>query len=76
MGRIKPLNAPRLEILLDSECLYLKGTGPDIEPALLSGHVALYLAETTSVKEVGLQFIGKAKLPPNEPYAMNLSNLS
>lgn len=54
---------PRLEILLDKEYIYLKGTGVDVEPARLSGHVALYLAESTSIKEITLQFRGKARLP-------------
>ncbi|KAH8828389.1 hypothetical protein DL96DRAFT_1603061 [Flagelloscypha sp. PMI_526] len=54
---------PRLEILLDSDFVTLKGTGTDVEPARLSGHVALYLAESTSIKEITLQFRGKAKLP-------------
>lgn len=54
---------PRLEILLDSECLYLKGTGIDVEPSRLSGNVALYLTEATSIKEITLSFRGKARLP-------------
>lgn len=64
MGKDKP----HLEIILDSQCLYLKGTGIDVEPTRLSGHVALYLAEATSIKEITLQFRGKARLPvpPNE----------
>jgi hypothetical protein len=61
---------PRLEIILDSERLFLKGTGVDMEPALLSGHVALYLTNPMSVKEITLQFRGKARLPvtSSEPY--------
>jgi hypothetical protein len=62
----KNLEKPRLEIFVDSDSLYLKGTGPDIEPALLSGHVALSLVETTPVKEITLKFRGKARLPTNE----------
>lgn len=53
----------RLEIILDKELIFLKGTGVDVEPARLSGHVALYLSESTSIKEITLQFRGKAKLP-------------
>jgi len=53
----------RLEILLDKECVFLRGTGVDVEPATLSGHVALYLAESISVKEITLQFRGKSRLP-------------
>lgn len=61
---------PRLEIILDKDCIFLKGTGVDVEPARLSGHVALYLAESTSIKEITLQFRGKARLPvpTNESY--------
>lgn len=60
----------RLEIVLSSSCLQLKGTGVDVEPTLLSGHVALYLTESTSIKEITLQFRGKARLPApaSEPY--------
>ena len=54
---------PRLEILLDKESIHLKGTGVDVEPGVLSGHVALYLTESTSIKEITLQFRGKARLP-------------
>jgi hypothetical protein len=53
----------RLEIILDSPFLTLKGTGPDVEPTSLSGHVALFLTESTSIKEITLQFRGKAKIP-------------
>ena len=69
MGKEK--ERPRLEIIVDQECLFLKGTGVNVEPALLSGQVALYLAESTSIKEITLQFRGKAKLPApqHEPYA-------
>lgn len=61
MGRDK--DRPRLEIILDKEVIYLKGTGVDVEPARLSGNVALYLAESSSIKEITLQFRGKARLP-------------
>ncbi|KAF8971241.1 hypothetical protein BDZ97DRAFT_2071472 [Flammula alnicola] len=52
-----------LDIILDSQYLTLKGTGPDVEPTTLSGHVALHLTESTSIKEITLQFRGKAKIP-------------
>lgn len=52
-----------LEIILDHETIALKGTGPDVEPALLSGHVALHLTEATSIKGITLSFRGKTKLP-------------
>lgn len=67
----KEKERPRLEILVDSDCLFLKGTGSDVEPALLSGHVALNLTESTSFKEITLKFRGKARLPFTESYAMN-----
>ncbi|KAF7376460.1 Arrestin-C domain-containing protein [Mycena sanguinolenta] len=56
---------PYLEIHLDNDYVCLKGTGNDVEPARLTGHVALYLAESTPIKEITLQFRGKARLPPN-----------
>lgn len=59
----KDKERPRLEILPDKECIFLKGTGVDVEPARLSGHIALYLSESTSIKEITLQFRGKARLP-------------
>ncbi|KDR67550.1 hypothetical protein GALMADRAFT_79832, partial [Galerina marginata CBS 339.88] len=52
-----------LSIVLDAPCLTLKGTGPDVEPTTLSGHVVLYLTEATSLKEITLQFRGKARIP-------------
>ncbi|KAF8199765.1 hypothetical protein K438DRAFT_1933120 [Mycena galopus ATCC 62051] len=54
-----------LEVHLDNEFVCLKGTGNDVEPARLTGHVALYLAESTPIKEITLQFRGKARLPPS-----------
>ncbi|KAJ7282900.1 hypothetical protein C8J57DRAFT_1296904 [Mycena rebaudengoi] len=56
---------PCLEVHLDNEFICLKGTGNDIEPARLTGHVVLYLAESTPIKEITLQFRGKARLPVN-----------
>ncbi len=58
-----------IEIILDDETLVLRGTGAEVSPARLSGRVALHLTESTPVKEITLQFRGKAKLPPlaNEP---------
>ncbi|KAG6817496.1 hypothetical protein H0H87_008121 [Tephrocybe sp. NHM501043] len=54
---------PRIEILLDTPYLFLKGVGVDVEPTRLSGHVAIYLSEATPIKEITLQFRGKARLP-------------
>ncbi|KAH9176791.1 hypothetical protein EDB89DRAFT_1903057 [Lactarius sanguifluus] len=63
------LKHPSIEIIVDSDTLILRGTGAEVSPALLSGHVVLHLAESTPVKQIILQFRGKAKLPPlaNEP---------
>ncbi|EEB94308.1 hypothetical protein MPER_06894, partial [Moniliophthora perniciosa FA553] len=68
----------RLEILLDKECIELKGTGVDVEPARLSGHVALCLSESTSIKEITLVFRGKARLPVpgHETMTINSSPLT
>lgn len=61
---------PHIEIFLDSPkaCIFLRGSGVDVEPTLLSGHVAIYLSEATPIKEITLQFRGKARLsvPPSE----------
>jgi arrestin-related trafficking adapter 4/5/7 len=54
---------PGLEITFNPEVVCMKGTGPDVEPALLSGHVVLYLTESTSIREITLSFKGKARLP-------------
>lgn len=55
-----------IEIIVETDVLTLRGTGTDVTPALLSGQVALNLAESTPVKQITLQFRGKAKLPPVE----------
>ena len=54
---------PRLDVILDNQYLVLKGTGSDVDPTTLSGHVRLVLTEPTSIKEITLQFKGKAKIP-------------
>ncbi|KAJ7880373.1 hypothetical protein B0H14DRAFT_2707645 [Mycena olivaceomarginata] len=53
----------RIEILLDHEYVFLRRTGADVEPARLSGNIALYLTESTTVRSITLQFRGKAYLP-------------
>jgi hypothetical protein len=60
---------PSIEVIVDSDPHILRGTGAEVAPALLSGRVVLHLAESTPVKQIILQFRGKAKLPPlaNEP---------
>ncbi|KAJ7281977.1 hypothetical protein C8J57DRAFT_1500638 [Mycena rebaudengoi] len=55
--------SPRMEILLDREFCFLRGTGADVEPGRLAGHVALYLTEPTTIRAITLQFRGKAYLP-------------
>ncbi|KAG6868394.1 hypothetical protein C0993_003810 [Termitomyces sp. T159_Od127] len=67
---------PRIEIFLDSPkgCIFLKGTGVDVEPTLLSGHVAIYLSEATPIKEITLQFRGKARLPVPSSDLMTLNS--
>lgn len=56
---------PHLDVVLDDQYLFLKGTGPDVDPTTLRGHVRLVLTEPTSIKEITLQFKGKAKIPSN-----------
>ena len=56
---------PFVDITVNSDTLVLRGTGVDVEPALLSGNVALYLTEPASIKEIQLQFRGKARIPPS-----------
>ncbi|KAG1772584.1 hypothetical protein EV702DRAFT_1201439 [Suillus placidus] len=70
-----PPDKSRIDIVLDSDVLALKGTTVDIEPALLSGHVVLTLSEATSIKEINLQFRGKTRVPPplHEPISLNSS---
>jgi arrestin-related trafficking adapter 4/5/7 len=58
-----------IDLVVNSDVLTLKGNGAEVTPAFLSGHIVLDLAESTTVKQITLQFRGKAKLPPveNEP---------
>ncbi|KAH7910105.1 hypothetical protein BJ138DRAFT_1065894 [Hygrophoropsis aurantiaca] len=64
-----------IEIIVNSDCLAIKGTGVDVEPTLLSGHVVLHLTESTSIREITLQFRGKARLPAptNDSLTINTS---
>lgn len=55
-----------IEIIVDTDVLTLRGIGTEVTPALLSGQVVLNLAESTPVKQITLQFRGKAKLSPVE----------
>ncbi|KAF8835578.1 hypothetical protein BDN67DRAFT_1015433 [Paxillus ammoniavirescens] len=52
-----------IEIIVEPDCLVLKGTGINVEPAVLSGRVILHLTEPTSSKGITLQFRGKTRLP-------------
>ncbi|OJT07414.1 Arrestin domain-containing protein C31A2.12 [Trametes pubescens] len=69
---------PHLEIHVASDTLCLRGTGVDVNPALLSGNVVLHLTEPTSIKEITLSFRGKARLPVSaaEPLALSSSQLT
>lgn len=59
-----------IDLIVNSDVLTLKGNEAEVSPALLSGQIVLDLAEPTTVKQITLQFRGKAKLPPveNEPW--------
>ncbi|KDQ55745.1 hypothetical protein JAAARDRAFT_159113 [Jaapia argillacea MUCL 33604] len=65
-----------LEIVVNSDTLYLKGIGLDVEPTLLAGNVVLHLTEPMSIKEINLAFRGKARLPSpsNDPISLNNSS--
>ncbi|KAG1735999.1 hypothetical protein EDB19DRAFT_1910444 [Suillus lakei] len=65
----------RIDIVLDSDVLALKGTTVDVESAILSGYVVLTLSEATSIKEINLQFRGKTRVPPplHDPISLNSS---
>jgi hypothetical protein len=68
-----PPDKSRIDIVLDSDILTLKGATADTEPTLLSGHVVLTLSEATSIKEINLQFRGKTRVPSpiHEPYVLS-----
>ncbi|KAJ2922575.1 hypothetical protein H1R20_g14527, partial [Candolleomyces eurysporus] len=78
MGRFALPSAkdrPSVDIVLDAPYLTLKGTGPDVEPTRLSGNVVLHLTEATSIKEITLQFRGKARIPiPANESLINSTN--
>jgi hypothetical protein len=61
-----------IDLVVNSDVLTLKGNGAEVTPAFLSGHIVLDLAESTTVKQITLQFRGKARLPPveNEPWVL------
>ncbi|KAF8268624.1 hypothetical protein EI94DRAFT_1829403 [Lactarius quietus] len=55
-----------------------KNPSAEVAPALLKGRVVLHLAESTPLKQISLQFRGKAKLPPlaNEPVSFGNSAMT
>ncbi|KIJ18370.1 hypothetical protein PAXINDRAFT_8626 [Paxillus involutus ATCC 200175] len=59
----KEKDGASIEIIVESDCLMLKGTGVDVEPTAPSGHVVLHLTEPTSIKGIALLFRGEARLP-------------
>lgn len=54
---------PQISVVLDQPYLVLNGTGPDVESTRMSGKVVLSLPEATSLREITLQFRGKARIP-------------
>jgi hypothetical protein len=68
LTRDKERLQPTLEIVVMNGVLCLQGPGTGAEPALLSGNVVLCLPENTGIKDITLQFRGKAKLrTSNDP---------
>ncbi|KAI0315687.1 hypothetical protein OF83DRAFT_1084788 [Amylostereum chailletii] len=68
---------PSLEIVVASDVLTLRGTGVDVTPTSLQGHLVLNLVESTSLKEITLQFRGKARLPaPSTDMSINSSAMT
>ncbi|PFH53703.1 hypothetical protein AMATHDRAFT_938 [Amanita thiersii Skay4041] len=69
---------PHIDVILESDSIFLRGTGVDVDPAYLTGQVVLTLPESTSLKEITLQFRGKARLPvpPNESLINNNTSLT
>ena len=61
MGKEKEKS--RIDIVLDAPYISLRGTSGTVEPTVLRGHVSLYLAEDTDIREVSLHFRGKARIP-------------
>ncbi|KAG8906713.1 hypothetical protein FRB99_006311 [Tulasnella sp. 403] len=55
-----------IEIVLPSDSIVLRGVGQDVEPTLVNGHVVLRLLEDTNIREINLNFTGKAKLPQGD----------
>lgn len=49
--------------ILAPETIVFRGVGQDVEPLRFSGAVVLHLSEAVALKDVTLEFTGKAKLP-------------
>ncbi|KAF8196793.1 hypothetical protein K438DRAFT_1673005 [Mycena galopus ATCC 62051] len=73
-ARSDQLQESRMEIQLDHEYVFLRGTGVDVEPARISGHITLHLNEPTTFRAITLQFRGKAYLPVPPPQEQHPSN--
>jgi hypothetical protein len=52
-----------LQIIVNSDRLMCRGVAGNLEPALLSGHVVLNLNEAVNIKDISLEFVGKARIP-------------
>ncbi|KAL1412376.1 hypothetical protein Q8F55_000121 [Vanrija albida] len=63
-----------LEIVLDSDNLVLRGQGGDLNPAYLSGHLSLWLNESTNVKDITMTLTGKAKVHYTEASTHNYTH--
>ncbi|KAF8342295.1 uncharacterized protein EI90DRAFT_2988811 [Cantharellus anzutake] len=61
-----PHHVDPLQIVLSEDNLICRGVGSSMDDALLSGNLVLNLAESTSIKEINMQFIGKVTLPVGE----------
>ncbi|KAG8888253.1 hypothetical protein FRB98_008087 [Tulasnella sp. 332] len=55
-----------IEIQLPNDTVVLRGVGQEVEPVVLSGNVVVNLEEATNIREIALNFTGKARLPQQE----------
>lgn len=65
LPRDKEKLQPTFEIVVTNDVLCLQGPRTEAEPVLLSGNVVLHLPENTDIKDITLQFRGKARLAPS-----------
>lgn len=61
LSRDKEKLQPTFEIVVTNDVLCLQGLGTEAEPVLLSGNVVLHLPENADIKDITLQFRGKAR---------------